>query len=179
MTSAPPSPMPGLALLQDDLLTRGVLLRRVCAWLLDLAIVASLIGALSAVISFLGLLTLGFGWGLFAVLPIVPFLYGWLTLASPLQASPGQALFGLIVVRNDDLGRPTLGAALVSTLGYIITLYAGVLWVGVALLTARRRTLHDLVARLAVIRRRALDAPLASGASAWNASPSTGSFRRP
>ena len=179
MISAPPNHAPpGLALLQDDLLTRGVLLRRLCAWLLDLALMGAVVGALFSFITFLGVITLGLGWTLYAALPVVPFLYGWLTLASPLQASLGQAVFGLIVVRNDDLGRPTLGAALVSTVGYIITMSAGVLWVCVALLTARRRTLHDLVAGLTVVRRRALDAPLATGPGAWNAA-SPGSFGRP
>jgi uncharacterized RDD family membrane protein YckC len=156
----------GLALLQDDLLTRGVMLRRILAWLLDVVILAGVASLLFAFIWLFGVLTLGLGWTLFAVLPLLPALYGTLTVASPMQATLGQAAFGLIVVRDADLGRPNLAQALVCTLGYLLTMAVGVVWVAVALITTRRRTLHDIVSGLVVIRRRALDAPLTPMAGA-------------
>ncbi len=169
MTFAQSGVTPGLALLQDDLLTRGVMLRRVFAWLLDFVVMAGIASLLFGAISLFGLVTLGFGWHLFAVLPLLPVFYGTLLVASPLQATIGQAAFGLMVVRNDDLGRPTLAQALVCTLAYLLTMAVGVVWVAVALVTTRRRTLHDLVSGVVVIRRRALDVPLTATASAWNA----------
>ena len=74
-------------------------------------------------------------------------------LCGRLSATPGQAAVGLIVRRNDDLGRPSLAQAIVWTLGFYVTLAAGVIWLFVCLLTVRRRTLHDLVSGLVLVRR--------------------------
>ncbi|OJY77058.1 MAG: hypothetical protein BGP12_05800 [Rhodospirillales bacterium 70-18] len=163
-----PNPSPyGMAMLEDDLLTRGVLLRRLVAWWID----ALLIAALASIAWTLGLmfvvLTLGLGLPLLAGLPSLGIIYTWLTIASPLSATPGQALLGLTVRRNDDLTRPTLAQALVFAVGYWLTLMTGVIWLGVALLTVRRRTLHDLVSGLVVVRERALTPP----AGSWNMPP--------
>lgn len=152
------------ALMQDEMLTRGVLLRRVVAWWIDAALIAALVAAAWGMLMVFGILTLGFGFPLLGGLPAVPILYTWLFIASPLSATPAQALLGLIVRRNDDLGRPTLGEALFFSLGYYLTMALGVIWLAVALLTVRRRTLHDLVAGVVVVRERALTPP----AGSWN-----------
>lgn len=148
--------MVGNALQQDWILTQGVLRRRLVAWLLDLLCIAVLCAvAWSAIFGF-GIATLGLGMPLMALLPLVPFCYHLFFLASPLAATPGQAMMGLIVVRNDDLGRPLPAQALVSTLCFYVTLALGVIWLAVALLTTRKRTFHDMAAGLVVVRRRAL-----------------------
>jgi uncharacterized RDD family membrane protein YckC len=152
--------MYGMSVLQDDLLTRGVILRRIFGWCVDLVLIGLLAWAFWLLLLTIGLITLGFGMPLLALLPIVPFCYHLLFLAGPLSATPGQALFGLIVVRNDDFGRPSFAQALVSTIGFYITLAAGVIWLAIALLTVRHRTLHDLVSGLVVVHRRALTSPL-------------------
>jgi uncharacterized RDD family membrane protein YckC len=148
--------MYGTAMLQDDLLTQGVLLRRVCAFLLDGLILSVTLAVLWCVLMLFGLLTLGLGFPLLGLLPVVPFCYHLLFLASPMSATPGQAALGLIVRRNDDLGRPTFAQALVSVVGFYITIAFGVIWLAVALLTVRRRTFHDMVSCLVVVRARAL-----------------------
>ena len=152
------------ALWQDRMLTQGVLLRRIVAWLVDLLFIAVLCCfAWMALLAF-GLMTLGLGMPLLALLPLVPFCYHLLFLASPLAATPGQGLMGLIVLRNDDLGRPLPVQALVSTLCFYLTLAFGAIWLAVAVLTVRKRTFHDMFAGLVVVRRRALT----PAAPAWN-----------
>ncbi len=75
-----------------------------------------------------------------------------LFLAGPLSATPGQSMLGLIVRRNDDFGQPTRLQALVSTLLFYLTLATSGLLLLVALFTVRRRTLHDLLSGLVVVR---------------------------
>lgn len=151
------------AMLQDDMLTTGVLRRRVFAWLIDAALIATLVAAAWSFGVVLGLLTLGLAFPLLGGLPALPILYTWLSIASPLSATPGQALLGLTVRRDDDLGPPTLMQALVSSLGYYFTVALGAIWLAVAILTTRRRTLHDMVSGLVVVRSRAL-----TSQAAWN-----------
>jgi uncharacterized RDD family membrane protein YckC len=62
-----------------------------------------------------------------------------------------------VVRRDDDLLPPTMAQAIVWTLGLFVTMCAGVVWVLVALITARHRTLHDLAAGLVVTRARSLE----------------------
>ena len=140
----------------DAALTDGVPLRRVWAWLIDLAAIAVIAGVLWVVLVTFGLLTLGLGLPLLGLLPIVPFLYHAGFVASASAATPGQALMGLTVRRDEDLGQPSLVQAALFTLGLYVTLAAGVVWLAVALFTVRRRALHDMVAGLVVVRKRAL-----------------------
>jgi len=148
----------------EDLLTEGVLTRRVFAWLLDVLLIGLIFVALWFVLMLFGLLTLGLGLPLLGVLPFIPFCYHMLFLAGPASATPGQQALGLIVRRNDDFGRPTPVQAVVSTLLFYATLATTGLLLLVALFTARRRTLHDLLSGLVVVRARALTRGLGS----WN-----------
>ena len=84
--------------------------------------------------------------------------------STSLSATPGQALLGLVVRRNDDLGRPDLLEALISVVGFYVTLALGAIWLIVALVTRRHRTVHDLLAGLVVVR---VDALTPAG-PAWN-----------
>src|ERR1039458_1736098 len=106
----------------DDLLTEGVMSRRVVAWFLDAILLALLIVALWFVLLLFGLLTLGLGFPLLGVLPFVPFCYHVLFLLSSASATPGQQMLGLTVRRNEDLGPPTALAAVISTLVFYLTL---------------------------------------------------------
>jgi uncharacterized RDD family membrane protein YckC len=151
---------------QDDYLTLGVLSRRIWAFLIDSVLITLIVGVLYVIFLLFGLLTLGLGLPLLGVLPMAAPAYHFLFLAGPGSATPGQALMGLRVVRNDDLGRPTVAQALASTIGFYLTLATGAVWLLVALITTRRRTLHDLLANVVVVRTRALTAP----AGYWNMS---------
>ena len=144
--------------LEDARLTDGVLSRRVCAWLVDALAIAAIAGVLWVALAAFGVLTLGLGLPLLGLLPAVPFAYHAGFVAAPGWATPGQALMGLTVRRDWDLGPPSLVQAALYTLGLYVTLAAGAVWLAVALFTTRRRALHDLAAGVAVVRRRALTA---------------------
>ena len=152
--AAPPEP----ALLRD------VLGRRVLAFLVDALLLAVICGAAWALLFGVGVLTLGLGFPLLALLPAVPPLYNWLSLLSPGAATPGQALLGLTVRHDADLARPTAPQALVWAIGFYVTMALGVVWLLAALFTERHRTLHDIVAGLVVVRSRALT----NDAAVWN-----------
>ena len=134
------------------------------AWLIDVLLIALICVALWFALVLFGLLTLGLGLPLLGILPFVPFCYHMLFLAGPPSATPGQSALGLIVRRHDDLGRPTPVQALVSTLLFYVTLATSGLLLLVALFTVHRRTLHDLLSGLVVVRSRALTRGLGS----WN-----------
>jgi uncharacterized RDD family membrane protein YckC len=129
----------GLSMIEDDLLTRGVLTRRLLAWCVDVFLLAIIVAACWTTGLVFGLMTLGLG-------------------------MPGQALFGLRVRRNDDMGPPNFAQAVVSTLIFYLTLATSGLLLLVALFTVRKRTLHDLLSGLVVVRERALTPP----AGFWN-----------
>jgi uncharacterized RDD family membrane protein YckC len=150
--------------IDDDWLTEGVLSRRVLAWLIDVLVVGLILAALLVVLLLFGLLTLGLGLPLLGAIPFVPFCYHWFFVAGPHSATPGQQAVGLIVRRNDDLGRPPLLQALVFTVVFYVTLATSGLLLLVALFTQRKRTLHDLASGLVVVRARALT----RGFGSWN-----------
>ena len=150
--------------IDEYLLTEGVLIRRVFAWLIDVLLIGLICVALWFALMLFGLVTLGLGLPLLGILPFVPFCYHMLFLAGPASATPGQSALGLVVRRNDDPGRPTPVQALVSTLLFYATLATSGLLLLIALFTARRRTLHDLISGLVVVRTRALTGSPAS----WN-----------
>jgi uncharacterized RDD family membrane protein YckC len=136
----------------DYLLTRGVMIRRVVAWFLDLLLLAAIMLGLWLVLLLFGVLTLGLGLPLLGILPFVPFCYHVLFLAGPASATPGQRMLGLLVRRNDDFGHPTALQAVISTIVFYLTLATSGLLLLVALLTSRHRTLHDLISGLVVVR---------------------------
>lgn len=142
---------------EDDVLTEGVPLRRVWAWLVDFLLIAVLAAVLWVVLFAFGLLTFGLGMPLLGTLPLVPIAYHILFVATS-GATPGQSFMGLIVRRNEDLGPPDFARAALFTVGLYVTLAAGVIWLGVAFFTLRRRTLHDILAGVVVVRKRALTA---------------------
>ncbi len=153
----------------EDRLTGGILPSRVLAFVIDGVIVTVLAAALWVVLLVMGLLTLGLLWPLFALLPAVPVLYNWLTVAGRGQATPGQAMCGLRVVRDTDLGRPNSAQALVWAAGFAVTIALGAVWLAVALITTRHRAAHDIVAGVTVVRR--IDSPLTEGPRRANIGP--------
>lgn len=157
----------GDAAYYDDYLTSGVIWRRCWAWVVDAVLIGLLIIALAWTLSLVGLITLGLGFGLFAIMPFVPFIYHVWSLVGPNSATPGQRMCGLIVRRNDDMGPPGGLQAVVSVLLYDLTLATAGLLLVVALFTTRHRTLHDILSGLVVVRRGALEALTAPDPS-WN-----------
>ncbi|HVC62425.1 MAG TPA: RDD family protein [Acetobacteraceae bacterium] len=141
----------------DDLLTQGVVTRRVFAWFLDLLLLALIMLVLWLALMLFGLLTLGLGFPMLGLLPFVPFCYNVLFLAAPSSATPGQRMLGLLVRRNDDLGRPTALQAVISTIVFYLTFAPPLdLLLLIVLVTVRRRALHDLASGLVVVRTEAV-----------------------
>jgi uncharacterized RDD family membrane protein YckC len=147
----------GARAVRDEEFVEGVMSRRVCAWLLDLLLIGVIFTVLWVILFMFGLLTLGLGFGAMALLPGVPFLYHFLSLLRPSSATPGQAIMGLTVRRDEDLGPPTGLQALIFTIVFYFTMATSGLLLLIALFTARHRTLHDLASDLVVVRRRTFE----------------------
>ena len=152
---------------QDDYLTAGVLTNRCLGFLIDAVLIGLLWALLWWVLFLFGVLTLGFGFPLLTALPCVPFCYHLLSLLGSNTATPGQRMMGLTVRRNDDLGPPLVAQAVISTLLYYASFALCGLPLLLALLTTRRRTAHDLLSGLVVVRRRTLES-LTPPPEAWN-----------
>ena len=150
----------------DAWLTEGVMSRRVAAWIIDAVLVCVLLVAFKVALLVFGVVTLGLGLPLLGLLPLVPFLYFVAFVGSARGATPGQQAMGLVVRRDGDLAPPTMAQALVWTLGLFVTFAAGWVWMLVALVTVRHRTLHDLASGLVVTR-------------SWSVAPRTGIWGRP
>ena len=143
--------------------TDGVLGRRLVAWLIDVVLVTVLAIVLHLVLAVLGLVTLGLGWSLLALMPLVPFLYSFLSLASRHAATPGQRHMGLVVREHSTGRRPSTLEAFVSTALFFLCLGFPLLFV-IAVLNRRHRTLHDLLSGLVMVHAQ----PLTVRHGAWN-----------
>jgi uncharacterized RDD family membrane protein YckC len=153
----------------DEYLTGGVRTRRCLAWAIDMVLIAILVWGLWWLLALFGVLTFGLGFAAMGVLPAVPFLYHFLSLLSGPAATPGQQIFGLTVRRNDDLGPPTGLQALILVVVFYLTLATSGLLLLVSLFTARKRTLHDMLSGLVVVRVEAMQS-LTTGPQLWNMS---------
>jgi len=152
----------------EDFIT-GVMTRRCLAWLIDLGLICLILVPVFLVLFLFGLLTLGLGFGAMVLLPAVPFLYHFLSLLRPSSATPGQAILGLTVRRDEDLGPPTGLQALIFTLVFYVTMATSGLLLLIALFTVRHRTLHDLASDLVVVRRRTFEDWCHQTGASWSA----------
>jgi uncharacterized RDD family membrane protein YckC len=137
---------------EDGTLTHGVMSRRVVAWFIDVVLICVIVLGLWLALMLFGFLTLGLGFGALGILPFVPFCYHFVSLISPLCATPGQHWLGLVVLQNGSFARPTALQAVISTLVFYLTLATSGLLLLIALITIRHRTLHDLISGLVVLR---------------------------
>ncbi|PSJ64233.1 RDD family protein [Pseudaminobacter soli (ex Li et al. 2025)] len=131
----------------------GVLTRRIVAFCIDYLIIGLLMIPFAILVFFLGIITLGLGWGLFGVLfPMVALIYVWNTLGGRNQATAGMRMMGIRLDRLD--GKPVDGMlAIVHT----VLFWAGnvvltPLILLATLFTDRKRTLHDLLLGTVVTR---------------------------
>ncbi len=131
----------------------GVRSRRIFAFLIDAAVILSLMLLASLVIAVLGVFTFGLGWFLFpAVWPVVAILYEVLTKGGPASATPGMRFVG-IELRTQDGERLNYPIALLHSLGFwfSVTLLTPVILV-VSLFTPRKQLLHDLLLGTVAVR---------------------------
>jgi uncharacterized RDD family membrane protein YckC len=149
---ADPFSTPGAAAAIDPARLEGVLPRRVVAYLIDLVIIGLLIfvtwlfGWVLLIVSF-GLLG-----GVLLLIPFIGVAYHSLTVGLS-GATWGQRMLGLEVC--DLLRRPpTLLQAIVQTVAFYVTVFpTGGLALLFVFFNDRRRTLHDWVSSLQVLRR--------------------------
>ena len=96
----------------DSRLTEGVVSRRFWAYLIDLVVIALWVVLISIAIFFLGIITLGLGWGLFFALPLTALIfivYNAVTIGGSAQATVGMRYIG--PARHRPADRPgTLSA---------------------------------------------------------------------
>jgi uncharacterized RDD family membrane protein YckC len=141
--------------LDSPALYKGVLWRRVAAYVIDMLLIA--LFAVVAWLVFVVLIAISFGTLgplLIPAVPLIPSLYAALTIgAGRMSATPGMWLFRLRVV--DWTGRSAGYAQgfLMAVFFYVTTAVTGGLILLVALFTGRKRTVHDMLAGIVVIRR--------------------------
>jgi uncharacterized RDD family membrane protein YckC len=127
----------------------GYLTRRCVAFGIDMLLASAAGWVLLIGILIFGILTLGLGFLMLHVLPLVPLLYFTLFIAT--GATPGQRLCG-IAVRQDSGAVPNLAQALVFTLLLGVSLALAGLPLLLALAGPRHRAAHDLLSGLMVTR---------------------------
>ncbi len=132
----------------------GVRTRRSLAFLVDVVVLAILTFLAGVLVFFLGIFTLGVGWLLYAILwPAVALVYSAFTLGGPNSATPGMRMMGLEMrLLDGSKMTPVLAAA------HAILFYASIsiltpLVLVVALISDRKRLLHDIVIGSIVVNR--------------------------
>jgi uncharacterized RDD family membrane protein YckC len=132
----------------------GVAWRRCVAYFIDLLAIAVLLGATWTGLIMLGLLTFGLLWSLLPLaIWLIPIGYHACLVGGAHNATLGMRLTDL-EVRTLTGGRPGLGQGfLMAALFYATVAPTGLLILIVALLNDRRRTLHDYLCGVVVIRR--------------------------
>lgn len=125
-------------------LYRGVMLRRVVAYLVDLVIIAIVTTFAATVFAVLGVLSFGLLSPLLALLLlVVPLSYHTILIGGPSTATLGMRLFGIEVRRIDGSPPGYPLAALQTILFYTTVALTSWLILLVAMFNAQGRTLHD------------------------------------
>lgn len=131
-----------------------MLWRRACAYLVDLAILVALSVAAWVALTIAGILSFGLLLPLVPVaLVLLPIAYHTLLVGGSGSATLGMRLLGL-EVRSWTGERPTLWQALLmGALFYATIAVTGSLILLVVLFNTRRRTLHDFLSGILLVRR--------------------------
>lgn len=139
--------------LNDSRTYEGVRTRRVMAFVIDYVLVALISFAVGILVFFLGIITLGLGWMLFAVLfPAVALVYIWNTLGGPHQATPGMRVMNIRLERLDGQPIDGLTAIVHSVLFWAGNVILTPLILLATLVLDRKRTVHDLLLGTVVTR---------------------------
>ena len=140
--------------LTDVRLYQGVRTRRIMAFLLDVVLLAILTFFAGVLILFLGVLTAGLGWLLYIVLwPVLALVYYAYTLGGPKSATPGMQAFGLEMRQLNGAPMTPVLAAIHSVLFYASVSILTPFVLVVALISDRKRLLHDIVLGTVVVNR--------------------------
>lgn len=142
--------------LQPELF-RGVSLKRVLAFIIDLVVLAVPVILAKVFIAVFGLITLGLGWGLFWL--VWPCTVIWIlvyygsTIGGPASATLGMRALDLqLMTWYGEPGYFVLGAAH-AVLFWVLFSFLSPLVILVGLFNRRRRLLHDILLGTVVINR--------------------------
>lgn len=132
----------------------GIVLRRVVAYAIDVALLLGLTGFLWTLV----VLTFGLLWGIAAILtPVIPLTYHTLLIGGRDSATLGMRVMG-IEVRRLDGGRPDFVQAFLQTaLFYATVTLTSMLILIVALFNDRGRCLHDWLTGTLTVRSAAME----------------------
>jgi uncharacterized RDD family membrane protein YckC len=138
-------------------LYRGVLSRRVMAFLIDAIVISLPILLVTIVIAVLGVVTLGIGWSLFWLLSpasaIWAVIYYGASLGGPHSATPGMRMFGIqLRTVNGAQGTFLLGAAH-ALLFWLSVSFLTPFVLLIALFNRRRRLVQDLILGTVIVNR--------------------------
>ncbi len=139
----------------DPRWTEGAIGRRFFAYLVDLVMIAIFTVVLWFVIGLVGIVTLGLGWVLYAILPLSAVIYSAITVGGSAQSTIGMRMFGLRVVDAATGGRVGMLVAAVHALLFYLAAGTFVLLcidVLVGMARADRRMGHDLLAGVMLVR---------------------------
>jgi uncharacterized RDD family membrane protein YckC len=141
--------------LDNPALYRGVLTRRALGFCLDYVFVALLTIPVAILIFFLGILTLGLGWGLYAIIvPLIVVPYVWRSLGGPNQATPGMRMMGVRLERLDGERVDGMLAVVHTVLFWAGNVVLTPFILLAALFMERKRTVHDWLLGTVVVRDR-------------------------
>lgn len=144
----PPDP------LTDTRLYQGVRTRRIMAFLVDVVLLGILTFLAAVLILFIGVLTLGLGWLLYFILwPVLALVYSAFTLGGPNSATPGMQVMGLEMRQTNGEKMTPVLAAVHSVLFYASVSVLTPFVLVVALISDRKRLLHDIVLGTVVVNR--------------------------
>ncbi|WP_112663594.1 RDD family protein [Microvirga flavescens] len=136
-------------------LTRGVISRRFWAYIVDIVMIAIWSVIVSIGIFMFGLLTIGFGWVLFSLVPLTAIAYNALTIGGRSQATVGMRVMGLRAVDTLTGGPVHVITAAVHALLFYVAVGTFALWaldILIGLFRNDSRFGHDLLTGITVIR---------------------------
>ena len=140
----------------DPHATDGTLGRRFFGYLIDIVVIFIISGLLWVAIAILGVLTLGLGWALFALLPFTAIIYNAITISGSSQGTIGMRLAGVRVLDATTGGRVSFIAAAVHALLFYVALgAAALLWIADVLfgfVRPDRRLARDLITNVVFVR---------------------------
>ena len=121
----------------------------------DIGFIFAFTAILATAIAVLGVVTFGFGWTLFAVLPASGIIYSAITVGGRRQSTFGMRMMGLRVVAPESGARVDVITAAVHALLFYVAISTFLLWcvdLLFGIVRADRRLGHDVMLGLAVLR---------------------------
>lgn len=153
MSEAASTVSPATGQFEDWRLYEGVRTRRIIAFLFDYALVLLLVVIAVPIVAFLGIVTFGIAWLLYAILaPVVALSYVAWTVGGPEQATLGMRAMGIKLVRYDEQPIDWMTAIVHAVLFWAANAVLTPLILLVGLFMHHKRLLHDLALGTVVVR---------------------------